>query len=140
MNQADITSWHYFGPHSVRFEPADLIYSRPIGVITEGDAMRGWEFIRASIGSQRFFWLVDISKITRYSSAAAKLPPGIDPKKVGGFAAFGASFYQRTLLNAVLKALILIGYMDDQTPLAFFADEASARAWIDELRANTRER
>ncbi|MDC3959357.1 hypothetical protein KEG38_36220 [Polyangium jinanense] len=127
----------YVGPHLIRFEPPDIVFCRPIGRISAAD-VRGVLDFNATIAKQigrGTFYLGDSSRITGYSIASSlQLFQSSPMEYLRGTAIFGANFHQRTQNSAVLRAIRLLGQPMSRLPIETFPDEASARAWIDELR------
>lgn len=79
------------------------------------------------------FGLIDMSRVGTISPEArliARAEAGHLPLR--GTAVFGASFHHRVIALLANKAATLL--KKDHQPIAFFATEAEARAWIDERR------
>jgi len=140
MKTTEEPEWKYFGPHAVRFEPPDVVYSRPVGEISGEQSAAVWAFVREVMRPEGIYWLADISKLTRYSSAALSSKDVVPMHLLHCYAAFGANFFQRTLMTGIVRASRALAWTEPRTKLAFFKDEASARAWIAELRAKGKAR
>ncbi|MDI1481526.1 STAS/SEC14 domain-containing protein [Polyangium sp. y55x31] len=129
--------WSYVGPHPIRFEPPDIVFCRPTGYISAAE-VRGVLDFNATIAKQLgrgIFYLGDSSGITGYSIASSlEIFSSRSTQHLRGSAIFGANFKQQAQNSAVLRAARLLGLPMMQLPIGTFPDEASARAWIDELR------
>ncbi|TKD12320.1 STAS/SEC14 domain-containing protein [Polyangium fumosum] len=129
--------WIYIGAHLIRFEPPDIVLCRPLGYISAADARGMLDFCEksaAELGS-RIFYLGDSSRITGYAiSTSLQIFNSRPTEYMRGTAIFGENFQQRVQNSAVLRAARRLGLPMARLPIETFPDEASARAWIDELR------
>jgi hypothetical protein len=117
------------------FEPPDIVVSRMVGELdgpTMALAMR--QLIDWSRGRPYVLVLTDLSRVTGLSASARreliihghKLPPR-------ALAVFGGTFAVRVVTELLERASSLLGSQNRWAH--HFDDEASARAWLVEMRA-----
>jgi len=127
------------GRHLLRFEPPDLVISAPVGALSLAEANEVWAFlVRKTKGLTTFYWIADISKMVRFSNGSTQSTPKELVPKLRAFAIVGGTFRQRTMVSLVLRASRLLGNWSSDFRAEFFADEPSARTWIEGLRAEPR--
>ncbi|MDC0741527.1 STAS/SEC14 domain-containing protein [Polyangium mundeleinium] len=129
--------WSYIGAHPIRFEPPDIVLCRPNGYLSGADVRGVLDFSekRAAQLGRSIFYLGDSSRITGYAiSTSLQIFNSRPTQYMRGTAIFGANFQQRMQNSAVLRAARRLGLPMMRLPIETFPDEASARAWIDELR------
>ncbi|HVK68213.1 MAG TPA: STAS/SEC14 domain-containing protein [Polyangium sp.] len=129
--------WDYVGPHSIRFEPPDLVFCRPIGEVNGDDLRAGIAYLEKTskqIG-RGVYYLVDLTRLTRYApSMVVQRFKTFPIATMRASAMFGASRYQRAVTDTILRAVRLLRLEIGRIPMESFADEAAARAWLDEIR------
>lgn len=125
--------------HNVRFEPPDLIVSSADTKMTLEEATAIWKFIADStINVERYYWVADISKFDRAPPIARTDDVMRTLSRLHGLACFHGNFAQRTIFTVALRAARLLGRMSTDSELAFFNDEATARAWVESMREKTK--
>lgn len=131
--------WYYFGQHSLRFEPPDLVYFRPVGHASFADGHTFMRWVEKHAQKDRgIYLLTDVSRGTSQSSEIIKSKDIME--RIRGFRAlayFGASFHARTAIGIYMRIARFFGLPLADLPLAFFSSEREARAWLDECRATT---
>ncbi|MDI1432581.1 STAS/SEC14 domain-containing protein [Polyangium sorediatum] len=129
--------WEALGPHPIRFDPPDIVLCRPTGVVTVDDVRAGIAYMEKAsrqIG-RGVYYIADLTRLTRYApSVAVQGFKGFRAGTLRASAMFGADLYQRAVAGMILRATRLLGLEIGRIPVESFPDEASARAWIDELR------
>lgn len=129
--------WVYFGQHSTRFEPPDVVYFRPVGHASfeEVEAIIGWAEGCVAKG-QGIYLLTDLARGTSQSGDIIKskdLMARVRIFRVLSY--FGASFHARTGIGIYMRVARFFNLPLADLPLAFFSTEREARAWLDECRA-----
>lgn len=125
--------------HFIRFEPPDLILSRPEGELPPEEARVAWDIVRKETSAlEAFYWIVDISRLRRYSRETMRTMPEDMVQKIRAYAVVGGSFQQRIILSVGIRAGRLLFPWARSLRFEFFPDEPSARAWIDGDRAAPR--
>jgi len=123
------------GPHRIRFEPPDVGYTLWNGDVTGEQMQKILDATAAWLGPNgRLYGLADMRRIGRVSSEARQIAaqhPRADC--FAALACFGAKFETRVLLGLTQRAAKLLGRRPP-FPMAFFDDEASARAFLDAER------
>ena len=128
--------WDYLGNHPIRFEEPDIVVCRLTGAIAAADVEAGAIYLQkaaARIG-RAVFYLSIVTDLTHYSPTTAVKTFKGHPTYLRASAICGASYHQRALFSAIHRATRLLRLEWSKLPIEMFADEASARAWIDELR------
>lgn len=121
--------------HNVRFEPPDLIVSEADTMITLDESTAIWKFIADStMNVERYYWVADISKFDRAPPIARTDDVMHTLSRLHGLACLHGNFTQRTIFTVALRAARLLGRMSKDSELAFFDDEATARAWVESMR------
>jgi hypothetical protein len=117
-----------------RWEDPDVTFLAIIGDLSRPEMRRILDETNASAkGKPYIFGLIDMSRVGTISPEArvvARTEAG--HFLLRGTAVFGASFHHRVIALLANKAAALL--KKDHQPIAFFATEAEARAWIDERR------
>ncbi|MDC0741526.1 STAS/SEC14 domain-containing protein [Polyangium mundeleinium] len=135
--QTPSDGWDSLGPHPIRFEPPDLVLCRPTGVVTADDVRAGLAYLEKAskqVG-HGVYYIADLTKLTNYApSMAVQGFKSFQAGTLRASAMFGANLYQRAVFDMILRATRLLGLEIGRIPIESFPDEASARAWIDELR------
>ena len=128
--------WDNLGTHFIRFDEPDIVVCRLKGAVTAADVQAGAAYMEktaARIG-RGIFYLSIMTDLTHYSPSTAAKTFKEPPTYLRASAMCGASYHQRALFGAINRATRLLGLEWSKLPVEMFADEASARAWIDELR------
>ncbi|MDI1444398.1 hypothetical protein [Polyangium sp. 6x1] len=130
--------WEHIGPHPIRFEPPDIVLCQPTGVVTVEDLREGAAYLE-KISKQLghgVFYMADLSKLTRYAPQMVVHSFKTFPVSVlRGSVMFGANLYHRAVVDMILRAVRLLRLEIGRIPIASLADEAEARAWVEELRS-----
>ena len=127
--------WHIVGEHAVRFEPPDIVHTRPGGDVSFKEGMALIDFIRDLPRPDKgFFGLVDMSKAGRQDPAIAKETKAGDYLRMQRAQAFyNATFYHRTMIGIFVRLSKLLKHAAPANA-KIFTTEAEARAWIAETR------
>jgi hypothetical protein len=136
MHDLGDDGWHYVGKHSIRFEPPDILFSRPDGDMSVNDVRQIMAFIKSLPKPEKgFFSLIDVSRGGRQDPAVLKLPDMNDHVHYHRMAIyFNAKFHHRTLAGVFLRAARILKMPGSDVEQAFFDTEAEARAWIEAKR------
>ncbi|HRI64549.1 MAG TPA: hypothetical protein PK156_09920 [Polyangium sp.] len=125
--------------HRVVFEPPDLLLSKPNKIITQEDNDAIWKFIfHVTASVERFYWIANISELERLPPATKTANAAGAIGKLHGLACVQGSFAQRTILGISARAAKLMGYRHAESDVGFFDNESEARAWIESLRQQAR--
>lgn len=129
--------WDYISHHSFRFEPPDIVYARPQGVVTLEEAHAIATLVNTyPAPSSGLYLLTDVSRLKGQSQTALKDEKLTESMRVfRALAYFGATFQARTLINIFLRLARFFKLPVANVPLEIFATENEARAWLDERRA-----
>ena len=137
MSAADSDNWHRVGNHAVRFEPPDIIHTRPNGDISLSDSLALSAFAKSlSKPVKGYFSLIDMAHAGRQDPAVTKHPEAheyLASQRAQVF--YNASFHQRALIGIFVRLSRLLKHSKPANAV-IFATEAEARAWIDETRKN----
>jgi hypothetical protein len=122
------------GPSFHRWDPPDIAFLALIGDISGHDMQRLIEVTLLSVAGRSYvLGLIDFTRVGTISPEArmiARTSASHFPMR--GTAIFGGGFHHRVLALLVNKAASLL--KKDHQPIAFFATEEEARAWLDERR------
>jgi hypothetical protein len=117
-----------------RWEPPDTCFLVLVGDVSGEDMRRLIAAALAQTASMTYtFGLIDMSRLGAVAPEArlvAKNEATAIPMR--GTAVFGASFHHRVIATLINKAGSIL--KKDHQPIAFFATEAEARAWLTERR------
>jgi hypothetical protein len=122
----------------VRFEPPDLVVGVYAGVVSVTDQREMFEHLRRfSEGKKFVLTMIDLGRAQPFSAETRKETAEVGKNlPVRGTAVIGASFQMRALASLMTKVINLFSSRADRdSPMAFFATEAQARAWLSERRA-----
>lgn len=122
------------GEQITGFEEPDLIYMKLVGTVTE-DEVRVINEMQIDFcrGRDRVFFLIDLAELESLSNAVRRAAiEGLNQMPAGGLAVFQAPLTARVLAKLIITGMKLFG---KTIPLQFFDDEAGARAWIEQQRA-----
>jgi hypothetical protein len=138
MNDATETDWITIGPHTIRFEPPDLIFSRPVGVLNGPDSDATWALAHEwAKDVPDVYWIMDISTFDHYSGAAvqaARVNGLAIVKKLQCLVCVGGGYRQRMVMSVVLKATGLLRLVTHVPEYAFVDTLDEARVVIDRVR------
>ncbi|MDC0749895.1 hypothetical protein [Polyangium mundeleinium] len=126
-------------PGVARFEPPDIVSCRLVRELTTDEITRLFAFTNeAAARTGGLFSVTDASvPFARMSvSAALEFNRQFNPRMVRAAALVGASYRMRTLSETLVRAARLLKLEIASSPVRYFDDHASARAWFDELRAS----
>lgn len=128
--------WQFVGKHAIRFEPPDIVFSRPDGDMSAAEMRQIMELVALLPEPEKgLFGIIDASKAGRSDPAAVKMPDvRALSRKHRAVIYINARFYQRTLVGIFQRANKLLKVAPDNGPIHFFDTEAEARAWIAEQR------
>jgi hypothetical protein len=138
MTKTTETEWHYIGKHSVRFEPPDILFSRPDGDMSVAELKALIAFAESLPRPEKgFFGLLDVSKGGRQDPAAMSLPEAREhTRHQRAIVYFNTKFYHRTLIGMFQRVAKILNLGPRDLPVKVFDTEAEARAWIEEFRKN----
>ncbi len=128
--------WRSIGDHSYRVEPPDLVFVRDRGDILPEHVAPVIEELQQMVGRGiPPLWLVDITELGEVHPETRKCFAQSDLMSIlGPVAVIGASFSRRVLMRLVFNAAKLARPGAKGPDVRFFASEAEARAWLDEVR------
>ncbi len=134
----DITNgeWHFIGKHGVRFEPPDLIFSRPDGDMSVDEHLQLIKFVQCIPQPPKgLIGLIDAGKGGRVDPAAMKMPEVRQhSRNHRAVVYFNARFYHRTIIALFQRVNKILKISDHDIPIMIFDTEAEARAWVDTFR------
>lgn len=137
MTSVSSDDWHRVGNHAVRFEPPDIIHTRPNGDISLSDSLALGVFAKSlSKPEKGYFSLVDMTHAGRQDPAIAKRPEAheyLASQRAQVF--YNASFHQRALIGIFVRLSRLLKHSTPANAV-IFATEAEARDWIEKARRN----
>ena len=128
---------HRIGTHTTWFEEPDLIVLRLAGDVDLEDAeainRRHFELIE---GRESIFMLVDMAGLGTDTPAGRKVTSeALTRMPLRGLAVCHAQMEARVMAKMIITGTDLFKTEDSANfPTAFFDDEPSARAWIEERR------
>lgn len=123
------------GDHEFGFEPPDLVIMRYRGTLSAPDFARGMEWLRTQCSDWPYMLLlVDVRELTTIPADTRKIvPEATSWMPMRGIAFYGAGFAVRTVSMMLVKVINLVRGTDN--PPHYSNEEAEARAWIEERRA-----
>lgn len=118
------------GRHEVRFEEPDLVIIRIVGELLVSDLEVFYPVLQRRFeGRGPQLWLMDMAEAGPMGAEARRYSAGWVPRlRLGATAMVHAGFQQRIITTMLTHAYRLFGAMS--SPMKFFDDEASARAWL----------
>ncbi len=139
MNDRPNDPGQHVGAHRYHFEWPDLLRSSPVGPISRDELAAALDVIEHHARNGRpLFWLVDLSRLAGLTPEARRLLSERDARAfLRGIVLVGGSFHQRVLATLAIRAVRLFWRHKTHVPFAFFADEPTARAWIEAQRRGT---
>lgn len=135
MNDLLNDTWQHVGEHGYHLELPDLLLSRPVGHISREELASALDVIEHQARNGPLFWLVDLTRLAGLTPEARRLLSQRDARAfLRAIVLVGGSFHQRVLATLVIRAVRLFWRHKTHVPFAFFADEPTARAWIEAER------
>lgn len=130
MSVEEQNGWQHIGEHVIRLEPPNVVFLRFRGDLSGLELSRLLDRVEQFTEDQpEVFGLADLSRLGMLSPEVRRIAA---TRRYGaqnrGAAIFGASFRQRVIATLVMRAAEL--FQGRAPPIAFFDDEAQARAWI----------
>ncbi|UQA56164.1 hypothetical protein [Polyangium aurulentum] len=127
--------WLHNGAHLYRFEPPDLLRSRPVGLISREELSTSLDIIELHGRKAPLFWIVDLSRLGGIAPNARRLLSERDARSLlRAIVLVGGSFQQRVLATLAIRAVRLFWRHKTHVPFHFFATEAEGRAWVEAER------
>ncbi|MDI1482642.1 hypothetical protein [Polyangium sp. y55x31] len=127
-------------PEIARFEPPDIVvFSLGHRDLTDAEAAQIVAFTRdAAARTGGLFSVTDATvHLTRVNvGAALAFNRQFTPSIIRAAAVIGASYRMRTVSETLIRAARLLKLEIAKSPIRYFDDHASARAWFAELRTN----
>ncbi|MDC3952333.1 hypothetical protein [Polyangium jinanense] len=124
-------------PDIARFEPPDIISFRLAREINVEETARIMAFVREAVPQTgALFSMTDASvHLPRISIAAAvEFNRQFNPRLIRAAAVVAADYRMRVLSETLIRAARLLKLEVAKSPVRYFDDHASARAWFGELR------
>lgn len=124
------------GRHVTYFEEPDILYLQLDGPVTEPEGLEINRLHRElGQGKKRLFFLVDLFNLESIHPAVRKDTGSIVKElPLRGAALYNASLKAKVVAKLILTAANLFRKEEEKMPIAFFATEQEARAWIDNRR------
>jgi hypothetical protein len=125
--------WHFIGKHAMRFEPPDIVYSRPDGDISVENVKQMLAFLDTLPKPEKgFYALLDTAHAGRQDPATMKTPEIQDRMHVyRAMVYFNADFHHRTIIGLYQRVGRLLKFTTANIPVRICNTEAEARAWIE---------
>jgi hypothetical protein len=126
-------------PSFAWFEPPDVYVAHPVRPPTAEESERVLAFLRERadrVGG--LFAIVDLSEPVQVTNLKGTLEVNkhVPAGMIRATAIIHASFQNRIAVEAVLRAMRLLGLDTGRVPIRFLTDKAAALAWFDALRAS----
>jgi hypothetical protein len=136
MNHLPHDPGQHVGTHRYQFEWPDLLRSSPVGPISRDELAAALDVIEQQHARNGpLFWLVDLSRLAGLTPEARRLLSQRDARAfLRAIVLVGGSFHQRVLATLAIRAVRLFWRHKTHVPFVFFADEPTARAWIEAER------
>lgn len=128
--------WHFIGKHAFRFEPPDILFSRPNGDMSVDQVKQMMAFLDTLPTPEKgFFALLDSAQAGRQDPAAMKLPEVMERMQLyQAMVYFNADFHHRTIIGLYQRVGRLMKFATSNIPVMICNTETEARAWIDAQR------
>jgi hypothetical protein len=134
MNTAGEKNQINIGEHIFWFEEPDLTYTIFVGDVSGSEMASIGQNIKDALNGRKYFGILDLTRLGSFSSEAKKAFRTI-PTPISS-AVIGASTQLRVVATILAKGFAMM-HRGADSPTEFFADEASARAWVQKLREKT---
>lgn len=127
--------WRRIGDSLLRVEPPDLLFVRDRGTVLPEHIAAIVEEARQLASGGPPLWLMDMSELGEVPAPTRKFIAKSDLLSlVGGAAVIGATFAHRVIVKLVINVGKLARPGAPSPEIRYFASEAEARAWLDEVR------
>ncbi|UQA59494.1 hypothetical protein [Polyangium aurulentum] len=124
-------------PEIARFEPPDIVVFHPVRPLTAESAEQILAFMRdAASRTGGLFTASDVSgPVVQLSmSTSLEFNRRFDRSMIRAAAVIGASYRMRILAESLVRAARLLRLEVASSPIRYFDDLTTARAWFDEIR------
>lgn len=126
---------HQVGPHTMGFDPPDILVFRAVGDVTVNHAREFIAFTSAlSKPEKGFFYLSDLRKFGNQSMQVTLELRKVPPKLIRATGVVGRGFRLKVIVDVIVRAAKFLKLEHTDVIPAFFETEDEARAWFDELR------
>jgi len=127
-NESEAQELHV-GAHVARFEPPDVFLMKLVGDYLASEILAHAEFYKRARG--KFYIIVDTSEMGAFTSEAKKKVDQIP--LAAGVVIFGGSRQAQLIMSLLTKVYMMVN-RGKAVDIKFVADEAEARAWVEQLR------